>query len=134
MDKNAVVVAYVQHQGKILLVRRSPLVRSFKQHWSIISGGIESHESDPLQAVLRELEEEVGLSSSQLSLVKTMLPFEAEMADKIRCIHPFLFESSTDVITLNWENTEYAWVAPADLSKFVLVEGVDKLLEKLLSL
>ena len=131
-SRRQVVVVYVRYAGKLLLVKRSFFVRSFRQRWSIVSGRIEDHESDALMTAFRELEEEVGLLPDQVRLVKRGVPFEAKMSDKNRFVHPFLFDALTDKISLNWENSDFAWVSPEELVNFKLVEGVDYLLQDLL--
>jgi translation initiation factor eIF-2B subunit delta len=46
--------------------------------------------------------------------------------DTVWVINPFLFEAKSDSITLDWENTEYRWVHPAELASY---DAVPKLKE-----
>ncbi len=132
MEKKHVVVAYVKHKDKFLLLKRSSFVESFKHQWSAITGKIEPNDPDPLRSALREIQEETGLSEGHIELIKQGEPFEVQMKDKVRIIYPFLFESEHDNVQLNWENTEYVWVNVEQMKYFEIVEGVDSTLRKLI--
>ena len=59
-----VVTVFLEHDGKILLLRRSQRVRTMKTMWAGISGYIENE--DPLMRALKEIEEEAGLSNEKI--------------------------------------------------------------------
>ena len=131
MERKQIVIAYIKHQEKFLLVKRSAWVNSFKHQWSAITGRIEMHE-DALHSALREIEEETGLSEDQVVLIKRGIAFEAKMKDKVRIIHPFLFATEIDSVTLNWENSDYLWVSPDQMKNVETVEGVGSTLINLI--
>ena len=54
----------------ILLLKRSEKVRSYQEHWAVVSGGIEAGES-PEACSRREIEEETGLGKKDISLIRT---------------------------------------------------------------
>lgn len=60
-----VVAALVQHQDKIILARNSLWPEG---RFSLVTGFLERHES-PIQAVVRELNEELGLATTALGLI-----------------------------------------------------------------
>ncbi|HLC55523.1 MAG TPA: NUDIX domain-containing protein [Candidatus Nanoarchaeia archaeon] len=133
MEKKHVIVAYLKHKNKFLLLKRSAFVESFKNQWSTITGKIEPHDKDPLQSAVREIQEEAGFMPMQVTLVRRGEPFEARMKDKVRIIYPFLFEAQHDQVQLNWENSEYAWVHAGQINDFETVEGVGSTLRKLIN-
>ncbi len=47
-------------------------------------------------------------------------------------IHTFLFEVDTDVITIDWEHTEYKWIPPEDVTGFDTVPKLPVALESVL--
>ena len=85
-----VVTVFLEHDGKVLLVRRSQSVGTYRGRWSGISGYLE-HE--PLEQALIEIQEEAGLSCDDIELVKQGEPLEILDAEQNRRwrVYPFLF-------------------------------------------
>ena len=111
-----VVTAFLRHQGKVLLVRRSAGVGSYQGRWSAISGYLEG--PDPLRQALREIREETGLDPALLRLRARAEPLAVPAPELGTCwlVHPFLFDVEDPAgIRLDWENTELRWVAPSEL-------------------
>ena len=54
MKKINVVTSFLEHDGKILILRRSDKVRTMKHQWAGVSGYIESNET-PLERALKEM-------------------------------------------------------------------------------
>ena len=71
-----VITVFLIHEGKILLLKRSPKVRTMKGMWGGISGYLENE--DPLVQALKEIREESGLLESQVDLLRSAEPLEAE--------------------------------------------------------
>lgn len=116
------VTAFLQHSGKILLVRRSDKVGSYRGCWSAISGYLE--DSTTLAQARREIREETGLSEEDVRLVSGGLPLEIEAPELGCCwvVHPFLFDVlDTQRLQLDWENTELCWIEPAELADYQTV-------------
>jgi len=120
-----VVTAFLQHQGRVLIVRRSRAVGTYRGRWSAISGYLE--EAAPLRQALVEVREETGLPEARLHLVAQGAPLHLEDA-ALRTrwtVHPFLFDvESPDAVKLDWENVEMQWVHPDRLADFVTVPGL----------
>ena len=64
MSRVSVVTAFLRHQDRVLLVRRSDRVGTYQGRWSAISGYLE--DDAPLQQAYREIREETGLSQDQI--------------------------------------------------------------------
>jgi 8-oxo-dGTP diphosphatase len=125
-----VVTVFLEHDGKILLLRRSQMVKTMKTMWAGISGYIENE--DPLTRALKEIEEEVGLSNEKIKLLCVGRPIEAIESEKkpdvIWIVHPYLFHSNTNLIRIDWEHDELRWIKPQEIQNY---ETVPKLKEAL---
>lgn len=128
-----VVTVFLEHGGRILLLKRSSRVRTMKGMWAGISGYLENE--DPLVQALKEIREESGLTESQVTLLRSADPLEAtdpQLPNIVWIVHPYLFQSSTQSIKLDWEHDEYIWVLPHDLKNYKTVTKLEEVLEKLL--
>lgn len=129
LKRREVVTAFLSYGGKILLVKRSAKVGSYRGCWSGISGYLE--DPTPLEQVLREIREETGLESDDVRLLKMGDPLEArdEGFGVTWVIYPFLFSvTDPEKVRLDWENTELRWIPPETLGE---METVPKLKEAL---
>lgn len=127
MQYRPVVTSFIQVAQKILLLRRSSNVGSYRGRWAAVSGYLEGDEN-PAQRAMTEIREETGLTSEQITLVRAgeMLRVYDEEADVVWVIHPFLFEANEPNVRLDWEHTEFHWVRPDELREY---ETVPKLRE-----
>ena len=124
-----VVTAFLRREGRILLLRRSDEVGSYRGRWAAVSGYLE--DPTPLDQALREIHEETGLGRQQVHLVASapVRTIEAPELDTTWLIHPFLFEVVASApIRLNWENDESAWTPADELGHY---ETVPQLVETL---
>ncbi len=127
MEYKSVVTSFLQADERILLLRRSTKVGTYKGRWAAVSGYLEGSE-DPLQRAKTEILEEVGLGPEQIILIRageTLRAFDEQTAT-VWIVYPFLFEARSRGIRLNWENEEYKWIEPNELSSY---ETVPKLKE-----
>ncbi|SFG60871.1 Translation initiation factor 2B subunit, eIF-2B alpha/beta/delta family [Halopelagius inordinatus] len=90
-----VVTCFVRNRGAILLTRRSDSVGTFADQWAGVSGYVEGDPSDADDDARRELREEVGLSESDLRLVRVGAPLDVSHDEGEFTVHPFLFETET---------------------------------------
>lgn len=131
MQFKHVVTSFLQSDQRILLLRRSSKVGSYQGRWAGVSGYLEEGE-DPLQRAKIEIEEEVGLSSAQASLVRSGEPLRAfdEQKDTVWIVHPFLFEVHEQNLRLDWEHTESRWIDPDDLRSYETVPKLKEAFER----
>jgi translation initiation factor 2B subunit (eIF-2B alpha/beta/delta family)/8-oxo-dGTP pyrophosphatase MutT (NUDIX family) len=127
LEYKRVVTSFLTADGKVLLLRRSEKVATHRGKWAAVSGYLEGSE-DPLQRAQIEIQEELGLSLEQVSVVKAgeILRAYDEPTKTVWIVHPFLFETRSRTIKLDWESTEYRWVDPNELGSY---ETVPKLKE-----
>ena len=133
MKKIKVVTLFLERDGKILVLRRSDKVRTMKHKWAGISGYLEGDE-DALERAYREIQEEVGLTRSDVKLVKTAEPLEAtdKEHDTIWIVHPHLFKALSAKIKLDWEHDEYRWINPNDIASYDTVPMLKETLQRCL--
>ena len=118
MTVKKVVTAFIRHGGRILLLRRSRKVGSYRGKWAGVSGYLEQNE--PLVQALTEIREETGLSETDVVLVKAGTPLEVADHGLGVCwiVYPFLFETETPAkIQLDWEHVDMQWAAPDELGR-----------------
>jgi 8-oxo-dGTP pyrophosphatase MutT (NUDIX family) len=121
--------------GKILILKRSDKVRTYKGLWSGISGYVEESKV-PIETAIKEIKEEIGISESDVSLVKEMdsvsfVDFHEDKKYYWR-IFPFLFKvEKKDKLIIDWEHSQYCWIFPSEINKF---EAVPRLKEIVLGM
>jgi ADP-ribose pyrophosphatase YjhB (NUDIX family) len=128
-----VVTVFLSHRGKVLFLRRSSRVSTYRDHWAGVSGYLESE--DPLDQAYTELAEEVGLSKEDVSLSKVGKPLEVfdEELDRGWRVHPFLFTvGEPDKIRLDWENVEMRWLDPNELTGLRTVPALAEALQRVM--
>lgn len=121
--ERSVVTAFLERDGRILVVRRGDRVGTFPGRWSGISGSLQSGE-DVEAGARREVEEETGLRD--LTLVGRGPVLRARNEDVVFAIHPIRFEAPRGEVQLDWENVEARWIRPDELGA---LETVPKLVE-----
>jgi len=131
MQFSHVVTSFLQHEQRILLLRRSSKVGSYQGKWAAVSGYLEENE-DPLQRARIEIEEETGLSSVQATLIRSGEPLRAfdEQKGTVWIVHPFLFEIREQKAQLDWEHTESKWIEADELSSYETVPKLKEAFER----
>jgi len=122
LDYKHVVTSFLTNEQRILLLRRSQKVGTHRGRWSAVSGYLEGEE-EPQQRAVTEIQEELGLTKEQVKLVRAgqiLRAFDQE-TDTVWVIHPFLFETTSNTVRLDWENTEYKWINPKELDSYQTV-------------
>ncbi|HOI08249.1 MAG TPA: NUDIX domain-containing protein [Deltaproteobacteria bacterium] len=120
-----VVTVFLTHRDKVCLVRRSQAVGTYRGRWSGISGYLEG---DPGRHFMTELKEETSLAPADYTLLRASEPVavEDEVQSRIWYVHPFLCEvHDPSKIRLDWENTELAWLSPAEMRGLDTVPGLE---------
>ena len=103
------------HNQQVLLIKNS-----YKRYWTFPCGGIAAHET-PVQAAIREAQEEVGLNllSENLLLRATFL-YEGE--DQRDNIHLFEYHFDTEpLVTIDHREVEaFRWVSKEELANYTI--------------
>jgi len=124
LERVAVVAAFLSRGRRILLLRRSAQVGTYRGRWAGVSGYVERV---PLEQALTELQEEVRIEASEVRLRGIGAPVPVDDDDEGRrwLVYPFLFafapprEPEPD-----WESVESRWVKPEEVRELPTVPGL----------
>jgi ADP-ribose pyrophosphatase YjhB (NUDIX family) len=116
LPEKHVVSCFLECEGRILILRRSQAVGSFKGRWAGISGYVETTADEQ---VLIEIKEETGLNPHDVKLITKGDLLSAEDEGIRWVVHSYLFQTKEpDKIRINWEHTEKMWIRPEDIRSF----------------
>ena len=120
-----VVACILRHEGRIALLKRSQAVGSSPGRWHCITGFIEGG-TGPLEQALTEIGEETGLSGDGIALVTAPPPICIERPHQgwVWVIYPFLFDTLSPDLRLDWEHDEYRWIDASELVSMDVVPWV----------
>jgi ubiquinone/menaquinone biosynthesis C-methylase UbiE/8-oxo-dGTP pyrophosphatase MutT (NUDIX family) len=102
--------------GRVLLCRRSLEKKIAPGKWHLPGGTVEFHES-PVEAVTRELDEELGLKS--VNVLPTTAQLTYEIAGSTHRTHVLWVEVSNSPELKNAENDQFEFVPYDDFSKYL---------------
>jgi len=131
-----VATCLLEHDGKILLLKRSNLVGTYRGLWGGVAGYVEELE-DPYDTAIKEISQETAIDLDAITLVKKGNPieisdtYEGKRYDWI--VYPFLFHiEDKALVRIDWEHEEYRWVFPSEVRKLDTVPGLDEVIVQLL--
>ena len=127
-----VVTCFLEKEGRILLLRRSDRVGSYRGCWAAVSGYMEQPAE---KQALTEITEETGLRPADVELVRRGETLAvADDALGVRwLVHPFLFHvKDASRLRTDWEHTECRWVLPEELERYETVPGLAEALDRVL--
>ncbi|KAI0968119.1 hypothetical protein F4678DRAFT_443337 [Xylaria arbuscula] len=130
-----------EKQAKVALFRRSSKVSTYQHKLAPCSGSVEESDASPLDAALREIEEETRLPASSLDLLRVGKPysFSDESINRVWNINPFAFRlkdvaeggKGEEGITLDWEHDGIEWFDPMQVNGSDEFGGVPRLVDSL---
>lgn len=124
-DEAPVVSIFVKFGDKILLLKRSDKVLTYKGKWNTVAGYLD--ELRPLrEKVLEELREEIGLKEDRIVSIKLRNPYTFRDRGMTWIVHPALVEIKSPEIRLDWEHTQYLWVRPEEMKNYDVVPELEK--------
>ncbi|MBM3238661.1 NUDIX domain-containing protein [Candidatus Poribacteria bacterium] len=130
MKERKVVTAFLENQGKILILKRSDKVKTYKHHWAEISGSIEAGES-PDERVKKEIEEETSLNLEDVQFVRKGRPLRIEDGDYLWTVYPFLYHvPQPNKVNTDWEHTEKRWIYPDEIAAYNTVPNLEQTLKR----
>ena len=119
-------VFLINSSGQILALRRSETDDIRPLTWDIPGGGVEQDES-PINTVIREVKEEVGLDISN----PTIFYINSINTEGYRIRLLFYAKCDPEQITLSFEHDQYKWVSIDEFTKLELpdyqIEAANKL-------
>ncbi len=118
---NVVTCILKNKEGKILILKRSDKVRTYRGLWCGISGYVEKNE-EPIDTAYKEINEETGLLKTDVELIKQgeKISFsDTYKGEKYNwTVFPFLFFKKNGKINIDWEHSEYRWISPSKLEGY----------------
>jgi len=126
-----VITVFVKYNDKILLLKRSDRVSTYKGKWNTVAGYLDEVKSLEEKA-LEELREEIGVDDRIISSIKIgkMYEFYDEKIDRKWIVTPILVElKELPKIKLNEEHTEYKWIKIDEIENFDTVPNLMKSLK-----
>jgi 8-oxo-dGTP pyrophosphatase MutT (NUDIX family) len=132
LDEKHVVTCFLEHKGKILILRRSKKVGSYQGRWAGVSGYVEA---SYLVQAYTEIKEETGLGKSDVELRVRGKPLQTVDTKLGRrwIVHPFLFFVKEPLkVKIDWEHTETIWIKPEELAKYKTVPGLKDALDRVM--
>jgi 8-oxo-dGTP pyrophosphatase MutT (NUDIX family) len=81
---------------------------------------------------LKEIQEETGLGKGDIKFIRKGEPISVVDGANRFIVHPFLFESKTPEIKLDWEHVDYKWIDPHEISKYETVPLLAQVLNNVL--
>lgn len=136
MDDHHVATVFLRKGGTVLLLRRSD-EDGFVGRWDAIVGHAAGKHgqvaNDPDRAARRAIEAETTLAGVDVTLVRAGDPIEiADLAaERLRVVHPFLFDLATRVATVTPEATAAEWVPPTEIRRRPTVPGLWRSYERI---
>ena len=130
-----VVTVLLTDKDKLLLLKRSDKVRTYKGKWAGISGYVEP-DKQALETAYKELKEEVDLDRSDVELLLEAQPlsFSHEEDSTLHHwkVHPFIFLFKKKAkIQIDWEHTEYTWIRPHNIDTYDTVPRLKDIVHNL---
>jgi nicotinamide-nucleotide amidase len=128
-----VVTCFLEAEKKILLLRRSEQVSTYRGRWAAVSGYIE--QTPELQALI-EIKEETRLEEKDVRLVSKGRPLEVTDAalKTTWVVNPFLFHViNPEKIVLDREHKEGKWVDPLELEQYTTVPKLKEALDAVMA-
>ncbi len=122
--------------GKLLILKRSDKVKTYKGLWGGVAGYVEKDEK-PYETAIKEIYEEVGLKKEDVSLIKKLDPILfTDFYDQKRYdweIFVFLFEiRKKSKIKIDWEHSDYRWIKPSEIINYETVPHLKEVVKKII--
>jgi 8-oxo-dGTP pyrophosphatase MutT (NUDIX family) len=117
-EPTQIVLAVVRCGDRICVAKRSHFVATSRGLWSVVTGYLETG-THPEQQAWTELSEELGLDLPDLILRRRLppVPLTSPARGKAFLVYPFLFDSRSSKVVLNWEHDAVQWVDPTWLDQ-----------------
>ncbi len=117
--------------SELLLVRRSPRMRTYAGRWAAISGYVEPGDASATDRAWAEIREETGLVPPAVSLSVAEELFTVDDGTHRWVVHPFRFTVGQDAtIRTDWEADGWQWILPEAMTQYPTVPGLDTAWER----
>jgi 8-oxo-dGTP diphosphatase len=106
---------FISPDGKVLLGLRAPSKKVWPRHWDTIGGRVEDGESLD-EALIREVQEEVGVTPAQFRLITTVRESQPEIhGDALHHVYAVTGWHGRDPANVSDEHTELKWFSISEM-------------------
>ena len=106
---------FIGPDGKVLLGLRAPSKKVWPQHWDTIGGHVEDGESLD-DALIREVQEEVGVTPTRFRLIATVKERKPEIyGDALHHVYAVTAWQGGDPANICDEHTELKWFSVSEM-------------------
>ncbi|MGC8645773.1 MAG: aconitase X swivel domain-containing protein [Thermoplasmata archaeon] len=130
VEERQVATAYVIHEGRLLVMKRSDSAPTYPGAIGGVSGYVEKGEG-PAEAAIREVREETSLRDA--NVVKVGTEIQVRYGGIVFRITPVLVSTSSADIKLNYENSSFSWVTREELERMETVPKFKETYDLLIS-
>jgi 8-oxo-dGTP diphosphatase len=116
---------FIGSDGKVLLGLRAPWKKVWPRHWDTIGGRVENGESLD-DALIRELQEEVGVTPTQFRLVATVRERQPDIyGDALHHVYAVTRWQGGDPANICDEHTELKWFSVSEMRLLTNIVDAD---------
>ena len=116
---------FIGEDGKILLGLRAPSKKVWPNHWDTIGGRVEVGESLS-EALVREVQEEVGVTPTQFRLIATFKERQPEMyGEALHHVYAVTSWQGGDPANICDEHTELKWFSVSEMRQLTIIVDSD---------
>ncbi len=124
----AISVCWLEHQGKVLYLKKTPTSKYAPNLWSPAGGKVDNGEN-PNDAAIRELKEETGITVKKRDAVPLAVLF-VRKPDHDFTYHMFEVKlRDVPKVILSKEHDAYAWLSDSEIAKKQMMLGVSETLK-----
>ena len=117
MALDGAIVVILNKRDEVLILKRPDTIDWAPDKWAYPGGRIEENET-PLTAAIRETKEETTLDVQHLKIINLVLD---------NPVAPYYTRHYTGNVQIDFEHTDWTWVARVDIGTYDLAPGVLKL-------
>lgn len=121
LPTHAVKAVILNHEGAVLLLQRNPATHDGESNWDLPGGLVEEGEN-PVEALKREVAEELGVTIKMLEEAATWQFLRSKDNQHVH-VQNYLCEITNGDIRLSDEHIQYQWVSPELLSSYPVKHG-----------
>jgi 8-oxo-dGTP diphosphatase len=116
---------FINLSGRVLLGLRAPWKRAWPRHWDTIGGHVEDGESLD-DALVREAQEEVGVTPTQFKLIATIRERQPELCgDALHHVYAVTGWQGGDPANICDEHTELKWFSIGEMLQLKRIVDCD---------
>lgn len=119
LTRNALAIIFNKHMEVLLLQRSSFKNQWMPEKWGLVGGGVEEGE-EPIDAVAREIKEEIGLDIDDFREKFVLQRNE----DSVEHMFVAKYDGENSDVELNEEHQDYGWYDVNDIEKLDIVPNL----------